>query len=128
MIFDLTWFPGKNSPNIGKSNRVFPRKGKGDRALILTNLDCPMADVSPHFFLSFPILATFRGKRVVKVGPKVKTLGLPLFHEKSNPSHSFQTMLLFAIVLPLVRMSAILDNTWRSKGPKISPKGPFHGC
>ena len=30
-------FPDKNSPNI--ANRIFPGKGRGDKALILTNLD-----------------------------------------------------------------------------------------
>ena len=28
LIFDNTLFPGKNSPNIAKSNRVFPGKGR----------------------------------------------------------------------------------------------------
>ena len=65
---------------------------------------------------------------VIKVGRKVETLGPSLFHENSNPSNFFQTMFLFARVLPLVRMSAILDYTWGSKGPKTSQKGPFHGC
>ena len=35
---------------------------------------------------TFSILAIFREKWVVKVGPKVESLGLSLFHENSNPS------------------------------------------
>ena len=64
---------------------------------------------------------------MVKFGPKVQTLGPSLFHENLNPSKNFQTMLLFARVLPLVRISAILDHIWGSKGPKTSLKGPFYG-
>ena len=40
-----------------------------------------------------------------------------------NPSISFQTMFLFARVLPMARISAILDHIWQSKGPKTSQKG-----
>ena len=100
LIFDLTLFPGNNSPNIAKSNRVFPGKVRGDRALILTCLNSPIADVFPHYWLYFLISAIFRGKRMVKVGPKVQTLGTSLFHE----------CFCFAGVLPLVKMSAILDH------------------
>ena len=35
LIFDSTLFPGKNSPNIAKSNHVFSGKRRGDRALTL---------------------------------------------------------------------------------------------
>ena len=46
---DPALFPGRNSPNIAKSNRIFPGKRGGDKALILTYLDSPMADVFPHY-------------------------------------------------------------------------------
>ena len=55
LICDPTLFPGKNSPNIAKSNRVFPGKKKEDRALILTSLNSPMAEVFPYCSLSFSI-------------------------------------------------------------------------
>ena len=126
LICDPTLFPGKNSPNIAKSNRVFPGKGKEDKALILTYLNSPMAEVFPHYSLSFSISAIFRGKRVIKVGPKVKTLGSSLFHENSNPSNFFQTMFLFARVQPLVRILAILHHVWGRKGPKTSQKEPWY--
>ena len=91
LIFDPTLFPGKNSRNIAKSNRAFCAKGRGDRALILKYLDNPMAEVFPHYCLSFPISAIFRGKRAVEAGTKVQTLNPFLFHESLNPSTCFQT-------------------------------------
>ena len=54
-------------------------------------------------------------------GPKVETSIL-------NPSNCFHIMLLFARVLPLVGILAILDYIWRHNGPKTSQKGPFHAC
>ena len=44
LICDPVLFPGKNSPNIAKSNRAFPGNVKGDRALVLTRLNCLMAE------------------------------------------------------------------------------------
>ena len=69
---------------------VFLRKGRGDRALILTDLNSPMVEVFPCYCLSFSISTIFRGKRVVKVRPKVQILGPSLFHENSNPSNFFK--------------------------------------
>ena len=123
-----TLFPGKNNPNIHKSNRVFPGKRWWDRALTLTYLHTPMPEAFPLYCLSFLISVIFRGERVVKVGPKVQTLVPSLFQEYSNPSTFFQTIFLFARVLPLVRISAILYHIWGSKGPKASQKRPFHEC
>ena len=94
LICDATLFPCKNIPNISKSNRVFPEKGRGDRALILTYLDNPLAEVFSHYCVSSLISVIFREKRVVKVGPKMQTLGPSLFHENSNPLISFKTMFL----------------------------------
>ena len=48
-----------------------------------------MLEVFIYCCLSFPILAIFSWKRVVKVGPKVQTLGPSLFHECLNPSSFF---------------------------------------
>ena len=78
-----TW---KSSLNCTKSNRVFPGKGRGDVDLILTYLVSPMDDVFPHHWLFFSISAFFRGKWVVKVGPKEQTLGSSFFHWNLNPS------------------------------------------
>ena len=63
LICDAILFPGKkNSSNVVNSNRVFPRKGTGDRALISTYLDNIIAEAFRHYFLSFSILAIFREK------------------------------------------------------------------
>ena len=118
LICDPTLFPGKNSRNIAKSNHIFPRKGKGDRALILTYFDSLMAEIFPHNCLSFSISVIFRENCVVKVGPIVQTLDPSLFQKNLNPSiFFFQTMFLLARVLPMVRISAVLEY-----GPKNLPK------
>ena len=49
LICDPTLFPGKNSPNIAKNNRVLPGKGRGDKALILTYLDSSMVEVFLYY-------------------------------------------------------------------------------
>ena len=105
---DTTLFPGKNSPNFANSNRVFPGKGRGDRAFILTYLDSPIVEVFPPCCLS-----------------KVQTLGPFLFNENSNPSNIFQTMFLFTRVLHLVRISALFDHTWWSKAQNPPKKDNF---
>ena len=63
LICDPTLFLGKNSPNIAKSNCVFPGKGRGDRALILTYLNSPMAKVFLHFCLIFLDFDHLQGKK-----------------------------------------------------------------
>ena len=83
----------KISPNNEKSNRIFPGMGRGDRDLILAYLDSLLADIFPHYCLSFSILAILQGQRVVKVEPKVPTLGPSVFHENSNPPNFFQLLL-----------------------------------
>ena len=63
---------------------------------------------------------------MVKVGPKVQTLGPFLFHENSNPPNLFQKCFCL-VVLRLVRISTILDHIWGSKSPKTSQKRPKNG-
>ena len=46
-------FPGKNIPNIARSNHIFPGKGRGDKDFILTYLDSSMADAFLHYCLIF---------------------------------------------------------------------------
>ena len=89
---------------------------------------CPMADLFPYYYLFFLISVIFRWTREAEVGPKVQTLGLSHFHENLNPSKSFQRMLLFARVLPLVRISAKCDQIWGSKYPKTFQKALLHKC
>ena len=88
----------------------FPGKGKGDKTLILKYLDRPMAEFFPHHCLFISISVIFRGKWEVKLGTKLLTLFTSLFHKNSNPSKNFQLIFLFARLLPLVKISVILDN------------------
>ena len=68
---------------------------------------------SPPLLIVFDF-AQLQGKRVLKVGPKVQTLGPSLFHKNLNPSNSFQTKFSFATVLPLVKNTGV----WAQKLPK----------
>ena len=105
-------FPIKNSRNIAKSNRIVPGKGRRDRALSLTYLDSPMAEV-------FPNTAYFLWFFGVKVGLKVQILGPLVFHRSSNPSKTFQAMFLFP------QVGGFGPFIWESKGPKSPNKRNF---
>ena len=48
LTYDPALFSGKNSQNIAKCNYIFPAKRKGDKDLILTNLDSSTAEVFRH--------------------------------------------------------------------------------
>ena len=106
LIFDSTLFPGKNSPNIAKLIVLFSGKGRGDRALILTYLDSPMAEGFSTTTYIFWFRPSSGGNVWSKLDQKCK-LWVRLFF--INPSISFHTMFLFARALPLVKISAILD-------------------
>ena len=56
---------------------------------------------------------------------QVLPLGRGFFHKYSNLSKYFQTVFLFAKVLPLVRISAILDHIGRVRVQKPPKKGYF---
>ena len=125
-LLSLTCFlPGKNSPSIAKSNRVFLERGEGIEPWFWHIWIAQWLKFYPPYCLSFSIAAIFRSKQLVKVGPKVQTFGPSLFHENLKLSNFFQAMFLFVRVLPLVRISAILDHIWRRKGPKPPKKGHF---
>ena len=84
---DSALFPGKNIPNIAKSNGIFPGKGRGDKDFILTYLGSLTAEVFLHHCLFFSILTIFRRKRGVEVRPKVQTLGPSHFHILESFKH-----------------------------------------
>ena len=121
---DPALFPGKNNANIAKSN-IFPGKRRWDKHFILTYFDSSMAEFFPLCCLFFSILANFRRKRGVNVGPKVLTLGSSLFHKSSNPSNIFQTVFLFTGRLSLLRISAILNHIGGVRAQKRPRKGYF---
>ena len=93
-------------------------KGRGDTALYFRYLASP---------ISFD-LGHFRGKRGVKVGPKVQTLCTSRFHKNLNFSEIFQTHFLPRCVLPLVKTSSELDNFsgGRSQNPYIKVDKTFN--
>ena len=53
LISDPALCPGKNIPNIAKSNRLFLGKWRGDKGFIFTNLDSSVAEVFLHYCLFF---------------------------------------------------------------------------
>ena len=128
LICDPNLFPGKNRPNITKRDRIFHGTRRGYKALILICLVSPMAGVFPPYCLFFSISTIFRRKWGVKVGPKVLTLSPSFLHKNLNPSKNLEAISLFAKVLPLVRISGILDHIRLSKGPKTSQKALFCRC
>ena len=76
---DPTVSSGKIIPNIAKSDRIFPGKGREDKDFILTCMDSSMAEVFPHCCLFFSILTIFRKKRELKVGSEVLTFFFSYF-------------------------------------------------
>ena len=128
LICDPTPFPGKKSPNIAKSNCVFPMNGRGDRDLILTYLDRQIAEVFPTTAYLFQYRPSSGGNGRSKWDQKCK-LWIHLFFMKTQLLQIFfKQCFWFAKVLPLVRLSAILEHILESKYPKTSQKGPFNGC
>ena len=107
MSYDPNQYPAKNSLSY-LANHFFLRKGRGDKALILTYLDSPMAevfserrfifvlfyfDIIKFIFLFFAIIMEKRG---FKSRQKGQTLGLSFFHEKLNSQKIFEIVILFA--------------------------------
>ena len=79
---------------------------------------CPTA-------LFFILFVHLQEKTGVKVGPKMLTLGPSLFHKYLNFSKIFQTVSLFVEVLPLVRISAVLDHIRGVRAQKPPKKDYF---
>lgn len=108
--------------------------------MILTYLDSSIAKVfsekRPIFVLFyfniikiiFLIFAIIREKPGFKSKQKGQTLGLSFFHEKLNSQKIFEIVILFARVLPLVKISKTWDYILGSKGPNTSQKRLFYGC
>ena len=64
---DPVLFHGKYIPNIGKSNRIFPRKWREDKDFILTYLDSSVAKNFRHCCLFFQFWPSSRGKEESKL-------------------------------------------------------------
>ena len=83
LICDPTLLPSKNSPNIAKSNCVFPGKRKENRALILTYLNSLTAKVFPLYSLFFRFGPSSGGNGWLKLDQKWK-LWVRLFFMKTR--------------------------------------------
>ena len=72
---DPALFPGKNNLNIEKSNRIFPWKGRGHKAFILTYLDSPTVEVFlPCLFSAIFFRLSSGGNRGWKFDQKYQVL------------------------------------------------------
>ena len=113
MICDPTLFPSKNSPNIAKSNHVFPGKMKGHRALILTYLDSLMVEIFPHHCLSF---FDFGHLWEEMGGQSWSKIWVRLFSIKTQILQTFFKQWFY-----------LLEYIFE-QGPKNLQKGPFFRC
>ena len=119
-IMTPTCFLAKIAQILQKVFVCFSGKGRGDKILILTYLDSPVAKVFPRYCLLLSISAIFKGKRErgrVKVRIKVRIL-----------QNFFKQCFCLLEYLPMVTILAILDHTWESRGQKTSQIGLFCGC
>ena len=87
-------------------------KGRGGRALILTYLDSPVTEVFPHHWLYLFNFGHLQGEMGGQNWTKSANFGSVSFSWKLESFNFFQATLLLARVLPLVRISAILDHIW----------------
>ena len=84
-------------------------KGRWGRALILTYLDSPVTEVFPHHWLDLFNFGHLQGEMGGQSWAKNANFGSVSFSWKLESFNCFHATLLFARVLPLVRISAILD-------------------
>ena len=128
MTCDPALFSDKNIPNIAKSNRVFPGKGRGDKEFIWHNwitqwvkFFCPTA-------LFIILFVHLQEKTGVKVGPKMLTLGPSLFHKYLNLSKKISNTVFVCWSTTSGENFSSIRPYWGSKGPKTSKKRLFQGC
>ena len=93
-------------------------EGRGGRALILTYLDSPVTDVFPHHWSYLFNFGHLQGEMGGQSWTKSANFGSVSFSWKLESFNFFQSTLLFPRVLPLVRISAILDHISGSHPPR----------
>lgn len=124
LTFDHTLLFAQKCSKNAKGNSIFHLKEIGDRALILPNLDSPMAKVFLYNYLFFSILAIFWGNGV-QSRTKRANFGYVSFLQKSEFCRALQHCFsLFYYYLCKVGQHL---GIWGSKGPKTIEKVPFHG-
>ena len=89
-------------------------KGRGGPALILTYLDSPVTKAFLHHWLYLFNFGHLQGEMGGQSWTKTANFGSVSFSWKLESFNFFQATLLFARVLPLVKISAILDHIWGS--------------
>ena len=89
-------------------------KGRGGRALILTYLDCPVTEVFPHHWLYLFNFGYPQGEMGGQSWTKSANFGSVSFSWKLESFNFFQATLFFARLLPMVRISTILEHIWGS--------------
>ena len=93
-------------------------KGRGGPALILTYSDRPVTKVFLHHWLYLFNFGHLQRKMGRQSWTKTANFEFVSFSWKLESFNFFQATLLFARVLPLVRISAILDRIWGSHPKK----------
>ena len=89
-------------------------KGRGGPALILTYLDSQVTKAFLHHWLYLFNFGHLQGEMGGQSWTKTANFGSVSFSWKLESFNFFQATLLLARVLPLVRISAILDHIWGS--------------
>ena len=123
---DTALFTAKYGPNSAKSNRIFPRKGRGERALILTYLDSLMVGVFRRYNLFFSISS--RGNEVQSWTKSAVLFGQSFFHKNSDPSKKILNNVFVCQSITPGENCRKLDHIWGSKCPKTSQKEHFMGA
>ena len=114
------FFLVKISQILQKLIAFFPERGEEIKTsfwhMWIAQFSCTMAEVFPHYGVFFSILAIFRRKRGVQVGPKVLTLGPSSLHKYLHPSKNF--LLQYYLWWEFRQYRTIFGE----KGPKNLPK------
>ena len=122
-----SFLPGKNSPSIAKSNRVFSGKGRGDKSLILTYLDSPMAEVLSSLLLIFFDCGHLQVKTGGQSWTKSANFGSLFFSWKFEAFKFFSNNVFICWSTTSGENFGNIGPYLGEKGPKTSQKGSFHG-
>ena len=112
--FDLDQICTKKCSKSAKSNPIFHLKGRRDTSWLYNFWIAQWVNffLQNYFFKNLAIF--FRGKKGVKVGPKVQTLGISRFCKNLSFSKILKALFLFPWILPVVKILAESGNIWGS--------------
>ena len=114
LTFDLTQIFNKKCSKSAKSSPIFHLKGRRDTSWFYNFWIAQWVNffLQNYFFKNLAIF--FRGKKGVKVGPKVQTLGISRFCKNLSFSKILKALFLFPWILPVVKILAESGNIWGS--------------